>query len=278
MDPQKLYERRWWTLAVLCLSLTVISIDNTILNVALPSIVESLGARGSRAAAAHRRLHDRVRLPAADRRLARRQARPQGHPHRRPRAVRRLLGVGRVQRVGRHADPRPGADGHRRRLHLPEHAVDPHQHVPRRPRAGAGHRHLGRRRPASASPSARSPAACCVEHFWWGSVFLVNVPICLVAIVAGRFFVPTTPRDPDHALDPLGAIFSIVGLIGPALRHHRGARPGLDLRPAGAHRVRRRASSSSPPSPGGRRTTSTRCSTSTSSRTRGSRPRRRRSR
>src|SRR3954453_6390928 len=39
--------RRWWVLGVLCLSLTVISIDNTILNVALPSIVESLDAKGS---------------------------------------------------------------------------------------------------------------------------------------------------------------------------------------------------------------------------------------
>src|SRR3954447_12780350 len=41
------YERRWWTLGVLCLSLTVISIDNTILNVALPSIVRGLGTQGS---------------------------------------------------------------------------------------------------------------------------------------------------------------------------------------------------------------------------------------
>src|SRR3954452_9342705 len=40
-------DKRWWVLGVLCLSLTVISIDNTILNVALPSIVESLRARGS---------------------------------------------------------------------------------------------------------------------------------------------------------------------------------------------------------------------------------------
>ena len=46
-NSQLAHERRWWTLAVLCLSLTVISIDNTILNVALPSIVESLDARGS---------------------------------------------------------------------------------------------------------------------------------------------------------------------------------------------------------------------------------------
>src|SRR5215467_6663069 len=46
-NSQLAHERRWWTLATLCLSLTVISIDNTILNVALPSIVESLNARGS---------------------------------------------------------------------------------------------------------------------------------------------------------------------------------------------------------------------------------------
>jgi Na+/melibiose symporter-like transporter len=45
-------------------------------------------------------------------------------------------------------------------------------------------------------------------------VFLVNVPICLTAIVAGRFIVPTTPRDGDEALDPLGALLSIIGLVG----------------------------------------------------------------
>ena len=40
----RMYERRWWTLGGAVPVLTVISIDNTILNVALPSIVESLGA------------------------------------------------------------------------------------------------------------------------------------------------------------------------------------------------------------------------------------------
>ena len=44
---ERVYERRWWTLGVLCLSLVVISIDNTILNVALPSIVRDLDASGS---------------------------------------------------------------------------------------------------------------------------------------------------------------------------------------------------------------------------------------
>src|ERR1700674_640565 len=46
-DAAAVHARRWWTLGVLCMSLTVISIDNTILNVALPSIVRQLGAAGS---------------------------------------------------------------------------------------------------------------------------------------------------------------------------------------------------------------------------------------
>ncbi|HET8949225.1 MAG TPA: MFS transporter [Solirubrobacteraceae bacterium] len=39
--------RRWWTLGVLCLSLIVISLDNTILNVALPTLERDLGASAS---------------------------------------------------------------------------------------------------------------------------------------------------------------------------------------------------------------------------------------
>ncbi|HWU36933.1 MAG TPA: MFS transporter, partial [Candidatus Acidoferrum sp.] len=39
--------RRWATLAVLCVTLLLISLDNTILNVAIPSIVRSLQASSS---------------------------------------------------------------------------------------------------------------------------------------------------------------------------------------------------------------------------------------
>src|ERR1019366_426188 len=38
---------RWATLAVLCVTLLLISLDNTVLNVALPSIVRSIGASSS---------------------------------------------------------------------------------------------------------------------------------------------------------------------------------------------------------------------------------------
>jgi EmrB/QacA subfamily drug resistance transporter len=39
--------RRWWTLAVLCLSLLIIGVDNTILNVALPTLQRDLDATSS---------------------------------------------------------------------------------------------------------------------------------------------------------------------------------------------------------------------------------------
>ncbi len=50
-------------------------------------------------------------------------------------------------------------------------------------------------------------------HYWYGSVFFVNVPILLLALIAGWFLVPKS-RDPDQGqLDPIGALLSIVGIV-----------------------------------------------------------------
>jgi len=52
-----------------------------------------------------------------------------------------------------------------------------------------------------------------LEHFWWGSVFLVNVPVVVVALVLGQLFVPTS-RDPAaRPIDVPGALLSIAGLM-----------------------------------------------------------------
>ncbi|MET0420625.1 MAG: DHA2 family efflux MFS transporter permease subunit [Acidimicrobiia bacterium] len=52
-----------------------------------------------------------------------------------------------------------------------------------------------------------------IGHFWYGSVFLVNVPIVLFALVVGWFIVPRS-RDPEEApLDPIGALLSIIGIV-----------------------------------------------------------------
>src|SRR6188472_2002556 len=47
VQQEKAYARRWWILLVLCLSLIVITLDNTILNVALPTLVRDLHATNS---------------------------------------------------------------------------------------------------------------------------------------------------------------------------------------------------------------------------------------
>ena len=46
IDPT-VYARRWKTLGILSLGLLIIGLDNTILNVALPSLQDQLGAEGS---------------------------------------------------------------------------------------------------------------------------------------------------------------------------------------------------------------------------------------
>ena len=52
-----------------------------------------------------------------------------------------------------------------------------------------------------------------LEHFYWGSIFLVNVPIVAFALARGFFLIPTS-RDPSKpGQDPIGAALSIGGLV-----------------------------------------------------------------
>jgi EmrB/QacA subfamily drug resistance transporter len=51
-----------------------------------------------------------------------------------------------------------------------------------------------------------------LEHFWWGSVFLVNVPIVVAAMAAMVVIVPDSKDPRPGRLDPFGVLLSIVGL------------------------------------------------------------------
>ncbi|HXB49369.1 MAG TPA: MFS transporter [Streptosporangiaceae bacterium] len=51
-----------------------------------------------------------------------------------------------------------------------------------------------------------------LEHFWWGSVFLVNVPIVVAAMAAMAAIVPDSKDPRPGRLDPFGVLLSIVGL------------------------------------------------------------------
>ena len=54
-----------------------------------------------------------------------------------------------------------------------------------------------------------------LEHFYWGSVFLVNLPICAIALLLGAIYLPTSKDPNPHRIDFPGLVLSIaaVGLL-----------------------------------------------------------------
>ncbi len=52
-----------------------------------------------------------------------------------------------------------------------------------------------------------------LEHFAWGSVFLVNVPFVLVGIIAALAVIPESRAPGRVPLDPIGAGLSVAGLV-----------------------------------------------------------------
>ncbi|WP_422752338.1 MFS transporter [Micromonospora sp. WMMD708] len=52
-----------------------------------------------------------------------------------------------------------------------------------------------------------------LEHFWWGSVFLINVPVVALGVLLVALLVPES-RDPSPGrVDILGVLLSVVGLV-----------------------------------------------------------------
>ncbi|WP_028805259.1 MFS transporter [Streptomyces sp. 142MFCol3.1] len=53
-----------------------------------------------------------------------------------------------------------------------------------------------------------------LEHFWWGSVFLVNIPLMLVSLPIGRMLLPESKGDRNGPWDIVGALMAAAGLFG----------------------------------------------------------------
>src|SRR5499427_8764202 len=53
-------------------------------------------------------------------------------------------------------------------------------------------------------------AGALLEHFWWGSVFLVTLPLAAVALVMALMFVPAHVNEETSPVDNLGGILSVV--------------------------------------------------------------------
>ncbi len=56
-------------------------------------------------------------------------------------------------------------------------------------------------------------AGALLEHFWWGSVFLLTLPLAVIAVVMAILFVPSHVNETTDPVDNLGGILSLV-LVG----------------------------------------------------------------
>ena len=205
------FERRWWILGVLCLSLLIVGLDNTILNVALPTLSRDLHASTSQLqwiVDAYTLVFASLLLTTGSLsdRFGRRSALSVGLVIFGSGSVASAFAGSATVLIATRALMGVGGA-----LIMPSTLsiltnVFPAEERGRAIGIWAGVSGLG----IGIGPVV---GGWLLTHFWWGSVFLVNVPVVIVALVAGRLIVPNS-RDP-HApkLDPLGALLSIVGLV-----------------------------------------------------------------
>jgi DHA2 family multidrug resistance protein-like MFS transporter len=57
-------------------------------------------------------------------------------------------------------------------------------------------------------------AGLLLEHFYWGSVLLVNLPVVLLILVVGAWALPEARSGAKHPLDPLSVAYSTAGILG----------------------------------------------------------------
>ena len=57
-------------------------------------------------------------------------------------------------------------------------------------------------------------AGVLLEHFYWGSVLLVNLPVVALIVGLGAWVLPEARAKAEHPLDPLSVAYSTAGILG----------------------------------------------------------------
>jgi EmrB/QacA subfamily drug resistance transporter len=207
----KAYARRWWTLAVLCLSLLIVFVGNSSLNVTIPTLSRVLGATTAQlqwVIAAYSLVFAGLLFStgALGDRYGRKGALQFGLALYLFACILAAMSDAMWQLIACRAVMGIGAA-----FIMPSTLSILVNVFPAEERTKA----IAIWASVTGAAGAIGPVASgwLLGHFWYGSVFLVNVPILLTALVAGWFLVPKS-KDPEHApLDPVGALLSIVGIV-----------------------------------------------------------------
>ena len=210
VDESYDHSQRWWTLVVLCLSLVIVVVGNTVLNVALPTLVRELHASNSAlqwVVDAYGLVFAGLLLTAGaiGDRFGRKGALTAG-----------LLIFGGASSAAAFSQSAGQLTAFRAIMGIGAALIMPAtlsiltNVFPPQERAKAIAIWAG----LAGAGAAVGPVAggFLLEHFWWGSVFLVNVPLVVAALAGGRVLVPNSHDPHADPLDPVGAALSMLGL------------------------------------------------------------------
>ena len=204
------YQRRWLTLVVLSLSLVIIGMDNTILNVAIPTLQRDLAASASRL----QWMVDSYILVFAGLLLVMGAL---GDRYGRASALRAGLLIFLVASLGAAYSRSSGqliaaraVLGIGGALIMPATLSIITDIFPREERGRA----IGIWAGVAGLGIGLGPlvGGFLLEHFWWGSVFLVNIPVVLIALALGPALVPQSRDSQPRPLDIPGAVLSIAAV------------------------------------------------------------------
>ncbi|MGA0878021.1 MAG: MFS transporter, partial [Ilumatobacteraceae bacterium] len=211
LDHQRAYERRWWVMVILSASVFLVVVDNLIVNVALPTLQRELDA----SVTSLQWIVDAYALVFACLLLA---------------------GGGIGDRLGRKRSLQVGlvlfaifsglaafagsvqsliiwrgAMGIGAALVFPATlAIITNLFVDPIERAKA----IGLWSAVSGMAVAFGPVAggFLLEHFWWGSVFLINIPIVVVALLIGHRLIPESREAHRGRFDVPGLLLSVISV------------------------------------------------------------------
>jgi EmrB/QacA subfamily drug resistance transporter len=214
MDTQTIYRRRWIILSVLIVGLLAIVIDNTVLNVALKTIAEPRGGLGASQSQLEWAINSYTLVFAGllftfgviGDKIGRKRMLVIGLA---------MFGIASLLSAysrspeqlifARAAMGLGGAAVMPQTLSIISNVFEPAE----RPRA------IGLWATAVGLGIATGPVlgGLLLDHFWWGSVFLINVPVTVVGIIAAAILVPESRNRAAGGIDYVGVLLSIAGLV-----------------------------------------------------------------
>ena len=68
-----------------------------------------------------------------------------------------------------------------------------------------------------------------LEHFWWGSVFLINLPVVIIAVIGTTTIAPPNAPNPERQWDFLSSFWAMAAMMGLVMIIKEATHSPIDL-------------------------------------------------